>query len=174
MTRHLIIIRGNSGSGKTTVAKALRDEMRNIYGKGTTMIVSQDVIRIDILDVKDTSDNESIELIHNICEYGLTNGKNVILDGILDRWKYGDMLAGLSESWGEGVLCYYYDIPREITLERHDIRPQKDVFTKEAMRDWYNADNKLNLPNERVFDEHITVGEAVARIIADCKEDDAL
>lgn len=169
--QHLIIIRGNSESGKSTVAKALRNAMREVYGKGSTMIVSQDVIRIDILDVKDTADNESIALIQEICEYGLNLGKNVILDGILDRWKYEEMLSKLIKNWGDGVHVYYYDIPLEITFERHDMRPQKDVFTKENMRGWYNSDNKLNLQNERIFNENITVDEAVAQILADCGVD---
>jgi tRNA uridine 5-carbamoylmethylation protein Kti12 len=167
---HLIIIRGNSGSGKSTVSKALREAMRDKYGKGGTMLVSQDTIRIDILDVKDTSDNESIALIQKICIYGLELKKNVILDGILDRWKYGEMLATLIKEWGDNVHIYYYDIPLEVTLERHDMRPQKNMFSKDAMRGWYNSDNKLNLPNEHIFDEKISVDEAVAKILADCQE----
>ena len=169
MTKHhLIIIRGNSGSGKTTLAKALRIAMREIFGKSSTMLVSQDVIRVDILDVKDTSDNESIGLIHEICEYGQKLGKNVVLDGIFDRWKYGEMLSDLIKHWSGDVHIYYYDVPLEITLERHDTRPQKNVFTKENMRGWYNSDNKLNLPNEHIFNEHISIDEAVVQILADC------
>lgn len=167
---NLIIIRGNSGSGKSTTSKALREVMREKYGKGSTMLVSQDVIRIDILDVKDTLDNESIALIHDICKYGLELKKNVILDGILDRWKYGKMLMTLIKEWGDNVHIYYYDVPLEVTLKRHDMRPQKNIFSKEAMRGWYNSDNKLNLPNEYIFDEKISVDEAVAKILTDCKE----
>ncbi|GHU43346.1 hypothetical protein FACS1894111_08790 [Clostridia bacterium] len=170
MAQHLIIIRGNSGSGKTTVAEALRNALKTIYGKGSTLLVSQDIIRIEILDVNDTPGNESIALIQNACEYGLQNGKNVILEGILDRRKYGEMLTALIENWGDGVHSYYYSVPLEITLKRHDMRPKKDIFTKEEMCSWYNADNQLNLPNERIFDEHISADEAVAQILSDCKE----
>lgn len=168
--QNLIIIRGNSGSGKSTVAKALRIAMNEKFGKGSTILVQQDVIRIDILDVKDTLDNESIELIHEICKYGLKLGKNVILEGILDRWKYGEMLSSLIKEWCGNVLVYYYDISLETTLERHDMRPQKNVFTKENMRSWYNSDNQLNFPNEHIFNEHISIDDAVAKILADCKE----
>ncbi|MDR0286528.1 MAG: zeta toxin family protein [Clostridiales bacterium] len=166
--QHLIIIRGNSGSGKTTVAKALREEMRKIHGKGSTMLVSQDMIRIDILDVKDTSDNESIALIYDICSYGLKLRKNVILEGILDRWKYGEMLSTLIKECGDGVHVYYYDIPLEVTLNRHDMRVQKDMFSKEDMKSWYNQNNKLNLPNEHIFTKDVTVEKAVAKILNDC------
>lgn len=167
---NLIIIRGNSGSGKSTVSRALREAMREEYGKGSTMIVSQDIIRIGILDVKDTLDNDSIELIRHICIYGLKLKKNVILEGILDRRKYGEMLATLIKEWRENIHIYYYDVPLEVTLKRHDMRTQKNDFSKEAMRGWYNSDNRLNLPNEYVFDEKISVKDAVAKILADCKE----
>ena len=39
-TNKLIILRGNSGSGKTTIAK----ELQQVFGNNT-MLISQDVIR---------------------------------------------------------------------------------------------------------------------------------
>jgi predicted kinase len=44
----LIVLRGNSGSGKSTVARALREA----YGRGIAW-VSQDLIRRIILEEKD-------------------------------------------------------------------------------------------------------------------------
>ena len=44
----LIILRGNSGSGKSTIAKALQ----NKFGQNT-MLISQDEIRRNMLNVKD-------------------------------------------------------------------------------------------------------------------------
>ncbi|WP_313075894.1 AAA family ATPase [Lacrimispora sp.] len=46
----LIILRGNSGSGKSTTAKALQRK----FGRGT-LVISQDVIRRDMLWVKDVT-----------------------------------------------------------------------------------------------------------------------
>lgn len=45
----LIILRGNSASGKTTIAKQLQEH----FGQGT-LLVSQDVVRRDMLRVHDT------------------------------------------------------------------------------------------------------------------------
>ena len=42
-TNKLIILRGNSGSGKTTIAK----ELQQVFGNNT-MLISQDVIRSDM------------------------------------------------------------------------------------------------------------------------------
>jgi len=44
--KKLIILRGNSGSGKTTIAK----ELQNRFGRNT-MLISQDVIRRDMLNL---------------------------------------------------------------------------------------------------------------------------
>lgn len=49
----LVIIRGNSASGKTITAKAIQ----NYYPRGTVMRISQDEIRLGILNVKDRVDN---------------------------------------------------------------------------------------------------------------------
>lgn len=46
--RELVILRGNSSSGKTSVAK----DLQQLFGPNT-MLISQDVIRRDILKVKD-------------------------------------------------------------------------------------------------------------------------
>ena len=54
----LIILRGNSGSGKTTIAK----EIQKNFGRNT-MLISQDVIRRDMLRVKDGENTEAISLM---------------------------------------------------------------------------------------------------------------
>ena len=59
MPTKLIIIRGNSGSGKTTVAK----EVRTRIGDGLsddTMLVQQDVLRRDILRERDMPDKRAV------------------------------------------------------------------------------------------------------------------
>lgn len=61
----LIIIRGNSGSGKTTVAKALQQRFGH-----NTMLISQDVIRRDILRVKDGVDTKVLPLLKELLLYG--------------------------------------------------------------------------------------------------------
>jgi predicted kinase len=65
MESKLIIIRGNSGSGKTTTAKNLQNDL----GHGT-LLVSQDIVRREMLKVHDRDGNLSIDLIRQIAEYG--------------------------------------------------------------------------------------------------------
>ena len=53
----LIIIRGNSASGKTTTARALQQKLGQ-----NTMVISQDMVRREILRVKDGFDTLAREL----------------------------------------------------------------------------------------------------------------
>lgn len=106
----LIVIRGNSGSGKTTTAKLLQRQL----GRGT-MLISQDVVRRDILGVKDTANNPSRELITEMARYGKKIGHNVIIEGILSKRRYGEMLALLAGEF-DSLLAYYFDVSFEETL----------------------------------------------------------
>jgi len=74
----LIVLRGNSGSGRSTVAKALREA----YGRGVAW-VSQDLIRRTILREKDQPGGVNIGLIDQVTRYSLEHGYHVVLDGIL-------------------------------------------------------------------------------------------
>jgi cytidylate kinase len=78
MESKLIIIRGNSGSGKTTTAKSLQNHL----GHGT-LLVSQDTVRREMLKVHDIKGNLSIDLIRQIAEYGKDKCEFVIVEGIL-------------------------------------------------------------------------------------------
>lgn len=71
--RKLIILRGNSGSGKTTVAK----ELQNRFGKNT-MLISQDVIRRDMLKVKDGENTLALPLMKELLLYGNNHSDIVI------------------------------------------------------------------------------------------------
>ena len=71
--RLLITIRGNSCSGKTTLAKELQKRL----GRGT-MRLSQDVIRREILHVKDEPNPKSIPLLKLMLAYGHEHAEIVI------------------------------------------------------------------------------------------------
>ena len=74
----LILLRGNSGSGKTTLAHMLQHKL----DRGT-LVISQDVIRRDMLWVHDKPGHPAIPLLINLVQYGRKNGRYVILEGIL-------------------------------------------------------------------------------------------
>lgn len=157
----LIIIRGNSGSGKSTAAKRLRYELGY-----ETMLVSQDVIRRDILRVKDGPNNPSIQLMKDTAIYGLSIGFDVIIEGILVRDVYGMMLRELLALFDE-THVYYFDISFDETLRRHLTKPNSHEFGEAQMREWYVAEDVLNLPNERLFTDSQSQDEVLQAILND-------
>ena len=122
----LVIIRGNSGSGKTTTAKALQHRLgRNI------MVLSQDVIRREILWVKDGFGTEALPLLMDMLQYGYHHCEMVILEGILDAEYYRPLFELASELLGREIFAYYYDLTFEETLIRHQTKPCRDKFGRE-------------------------------------------
>ena len=86
--KKLIILRGNSGSGKSTIAKELQKQFGN-----NTMLISQDMIRREVLKVKDGENTLAIPLMKNLLTYGKEHSEIVILEGIM----YADWYRPLFE-----------------------------------------------------------------------------
>lgn len=160
----LIVIRGNSGSGKSTVAKALRET----YGRGVAW-VSQDLIRRIILKEKDRPGGVNIGLIDQVTRYSLESGYHVVLDGIFYADRYEPMLAGLGRDHRGVSRFYYLDISLDETLRRHASRPQAAEFGPEDMRDWYRPQDLLSEICERVIPEMSTLAQTIALILADTR-----
>ena len=74
----LIVLRWNSGSGKSSIAA----EIRARYGRGIAL-VGQDNIRRVVLRERDTACGVNIGLIDVVARYALDHGHHVIMDGIL-------------------------------------------------------------------------------------------
>lgn len=160
----LVILRGNSGSGKTTIAKRLRKELGY-----ETMLVSQDVVRKDILRVRDTPNNPSRQLIYEMVKYGHSIGYDVVVEGILSKSKYGTMLMELSRLFDE-THAYYFDLPFEETLRRHSTKPNAHEFGEKEMREWWKEKDFLSLDGEQIISSEQTEDEIVAQIMKDCAE----
>ena len=69
----LIILRGNSGSGKTTIAK----ELQKIIGSNT-LLVSQDAVRREMLMVSDGPDTKALPMLKELLRYGKDHCETVI------------------------------------------------------------------------------------------------
>lgn len=159
----LIILRGNSGSGKSTTAIRLRRELG--YG---TMLIPQDMIRREIVRVHDEAGNPSIQLMKDIALYGLRIGYDVVIEGILVCATYGEMLYDLTELFDEAYV-YYFDIPLEETFRRHKTKPNAHEFGEELMRELYVERDLLGMPDEVVFTEDLSQDDILARILHDVR-----
>lgn len=160
MESKLIILRGNSGSGKTTIAKSLQDHL----GQGT-LLVSQDVVRRDMLKVHDRDGNLSINLIYQIAAYGKGTCGFVIVEGIFNSGRYGEMLKNLIQLYNGNVHTYYFDLTIEETIKRHNTRDKKNEFGEESLRAWWNANDYLGVRGESFFTDDMTQNDVLETIV---------
>ena len=158
----LIILRGNSGCGKTSTARLLQRQLG--YG---TMLVSQDVVRREMLRVKDIENNPAIQLIYDLCMYGNNVGYTVILEGILSNKKYGAMLRQLLDDFQGEKLIYYFDVSFEETVRRHATKPNAHEFGESEMRQWWKDQDVLDVPGEQRIGEQLSRAEIVDLIHCD-------
>jgi predicted kinase len=160
MESKLIILRGNSGSGKTTTAKSLQ----NLLGHGT-LLVSQDVVRRDMLKVHDRDGNPSIDLIRQIAEYGKGKCEFVIVEGILNKSRYGEMLKDLIQFYNQEAYTYYFDLSFEETVIRHNTRAKKMEFGEDSLRDWWNSNDYLEVQGETLFTNDMSQNDVLKQIL---------
>ena len=177
----IILLRGNSGSGKTTVAKALHQQLG-----AEAVLISQDVFRREIFHVKDTPNNHAVGLMMEALLYARGKVPFIIVEGIFAREKYQDFLLFLLESF-EKCLIYYFDVPFQTTIERHRTRPQRVFISESSLQKWWlekdllfgengiasksnDTSNKSVLSKEKMFTEKQTISEMITMILEDTKQ----
>lgn len=157
----LIVLRGNSGSGKSTIARTVRDR----YGRGLALI-EQDYLRRIVLRELDTADGNSADLIAHMITFALDIGYHVLCEGILHTARYRTMLDDLRRAHRGTTLAFYLDIPFEETLRRHTQRSQAVQFTAEEMRGWYVPHDVLGFPGEHVIGPQSTLDDTATMIFS--------
>jgi predicted kinase len=158
----LCVLRGNSGSGKTSSAT----EIRRRYGRGIAL-VGQDTMRRTVLRERDVPGAPNIGLISTVARYALDAGYHVIVEGIMYADRYGDMLESLARDH-RGRSCFYYlDVDFAETLRRHATKPQADEYGATQLRDWYRPGDLLPSGIEQALPADSTLEASVERIMKD-------
>jgi predicted kinase len=160
----LIVLRGNSGSGKTTVARALQRQR----GRDRLAVISQDVVRREVLWANDRPGNPAIGLIDLMARYALDQGFSVVVEGILHPERYGDMLNGLAQDHHGTSLAYFWNVPFEETLRRHATKPKATEFGEAEMCEWWYGAAYVDGLSETSIGAEDTLDDALVRITADC------
>ncbi|MFC8449335.1 AAA family ATPase [Kitasatospora sp. NPDC057223] len=158
----LCVLRGNSGSGKTSIATGIRRR----YGRGIAL-VGQDTMRRSVLRERDVPGAANIDLISTVARYALDAGYHVIVEGILYADHYGDMLEALARDHRGRSRCYYLDVDFAETLRRHATKPQADEYGETQLRDWYRPGDLLPGGIEQVIPAGSTLASSVERIMKD-------
>lgn len=155
----LILLRGNSGSGKSTAARALQRR----FGPGT-LLVGQDTVRREMLRVKS---GEDVRLLAELVWHGRKNCSVTILEGILDAGRYRALFQAAQQAFGAEIYAYYYDIPFQETLRRHQTKPNRADFGPEEMRRWWKEQDYIGFIPERTLTAEVSLEEAVEQIWQD-------
>lgn len=159
----LITLRGNSGSGKTSVAKALQEKLGP-----NTMLISHDMVRMQILHVWSREGIEkSLPLMIELLKYGHKHSEVTIMEGILPASAYMPLFEAAKELYGEDIHAYFYDLPFEETLKRHATKPNRHEFGEEDMRRWWQGKDLLGIIPEHILTMDVGFDEAVELIYSD-------
>jgi len=139
----LIALRGNSGSGKSTVAQMLRDRY-------DVAVVSQDVLRREVLGVEDGRGTPAVELLDLVVRFALDRGMHVVLEGILRSDIYGPMLHSLAADHRGITRFFRFDLPFEETVRRHNSKSCID-FGERELRQWWREHDALPGCKEQII-----------------------
>lgn len=162
-TKKIIMLRGNSGSGKSTLAHMLQHEL----GRGT-LVLSQDVVRREMLWVHDKPGHPAIPLLINLVQYGKQHCSYVILEGILYSETYEPLFRCILEEYPlEDIHAYYYDIPFAETLRRHDTKPNRMEFGAADMKNWWKEKDYIGYIPETVLHQDLSLEGARKQILQD-------
>lgn len=162
----LILLRGNSGSGKTTVAKQLQEK----FGSNT-MLISHDMVRKQILHVWSREGVEKSQpLMIELLKYGKRNSEITIMEGILPSKDYAQLFDAAVDEYGNEIYSYYWDIPFEETVRRHSTKPNRNDFGEEDMRRWWKEKDYLEIIPQTMIDKDLSVEDAVELIYRDVME----
>lgn len=156
----LVVLRGNSASGKSSVAAGLRER----YGRGLA-VVSQDTLRRDVLRERDIPGGANIGLIELTVRHALAHGFHTVLEGILYVAHYGEMLARLLADHPNRTHCFYLDVPFEETLSRHATKPIAHTVGESELRDWYRPLDLLPGGAETVIPAGNSLAETVDQVM---------
>lgn len=158
----LVVLRGNSASGKSSVAAGIREK----FGRGLAL-VGQDNLRRIVLQERDRPGAANVGLIDTVARYALDAGYHVIVEGILYADHYGPMLAQLRADHRGPTHGYYLDVPFPQTLARHATKPIANEFGEKELRDWYRPLDLLPGGIERVIGADSALPQTVDRIMLD-------
>ncbi|MFD6532624.1 AAA family ATPase [Streptomyces sp. NPDC060184] len=156
----LVVLRGNSASGKSAVAAGVRER----FGRGVAL-VGQDNLRRTVLRERDRPGAANIGLIDAVARYALDAGFHVVLEGILYADHYGGMLARLRADHRGPTHGYYLDVPFEETLQRHATKPIAEVVGADDLRSWYRPLDLLPGGTETVVGASSALADTVDRVL---------
>ncbi len=161
----IIILRGNAGSGKSSVAQDLQARL-----EPRPLLIEHDHFRRHILKERETPDILNDKLILHTIEFALKHNKDVIFEGILplqhSHQKYRELLAAILAINSKNTYIYWFDIPFQETVKRHSMRTKALEFGEEKLKQWYKDDDRSHMKGEIIIKANMNL-ERIVQLIAD-------
>ena len=123
------------------------------------------MVRRDMLKVHDRDGNLSIDLIRQIAEYGKGKCEFVIVEGILNSNRYGEMLNNLIRFYNYKSYTFYFDLSFEETVRRHNMRSKKMEFGEDSLRAWWNPKDYLGVNGEMILTNDMSQDDVLELIL---------
>ena len=125
------------------------------------MLISQDVIRREILYVKDGEKPKVEELLFQLAMHGKLHCKIVIVEGIFNSKWYNNLLKKLSDEFRNNIFAFYFDISFEETLKRHKTKSNANEFGEKEMREWWHEKDLLRFIPEKILGKELEEEEII-------------
>ncbi len=156
----LIILRGPSASGKTTVARALFEKCER-----KTALIELDYYRFMLKPAGHLNNSQAIhELVQQDVLTCLRNGYDVILEGVLIKDDYKTVFAEFVKLHPSENYSFYFDVSLAETLRRHDTKPVATDIPYEQLKKWYIHRDELDYDFEHLLPQSMSVKVAVEKI----------
>lgn len=153
----VIVLRGNSGSGKSTVANEIVKTAKN-----KVAIIEHDLYRNKILFPKGHYQTDVREMAQNDVLFCLAHGYDVFWVSIFHAIDHKDFLVNFFEKvHPTDNFIFNFDTTFEETLKRHETRAEKKIFGEESMQKWYKPIERLGYDFEYTIPENSTLQESV-------------
>ena len=124
-------------------------------------------VRRQILMVDDGNDTLALSLMKEMLSYGSRNSEVVILEGIMYADWYRTLFVQAKELYRDNIYAYYFDIPFEETVRRHQMRDKCNEFGAEAMRKWWREKDYSDVLDERIIGQEYDKDSIVNKIYCD-------
>jgi adenylate kinase family enzyme len=153
----LIIIRGPSAAGKSTVAKALMEKVSR-----PTALLKRDhyMFMFKTDDETKVPDKELLEQNILTC---LERGFDVIFEGNFKGATHKPMLERIFTAHPDENYVFYLDVSLNETLKRHNKR-EEQLLTAQEVKGLYDFATPLGHPTEKIVPEHSSIAESVELI----------
>ncbi len=168
----IISLRGNAGSGKSTISQMLIDALSKEHD---VLYLELDNFRRRIVYTKFDEDfairrnQNALSSIITMIDWGLSNNiEYAILDGKFSTKHFTELYEYIL-SRNIPLIPYWFDLTFEETARRHATRAKSKDFTADEMKEWFRPNDLMPIINEKLIPQDMTKEQIFTMIMKDIK-----